>query len=168
MTIKVSAFPAASTNMGSTDTVTGLQGGANVNFAQEQIFRGADAAPGSGGNGGYRHLYGGTSDGVGQGGFVYLVGGTAGDGGSGGTVFNKGGGAYGASGGNGGSANLYGGQGKGSGMFGGDVTIQAGAGTGGATAGNVIILGIPVAASAPAIPTNALWINSATRVLTVK
>ncbi len=36
---KESAFPAAATNMAAADTVTGLQGGLNVNFSQAQILR---------------------------------------------------------------------------------------------------------------------------------
>ena len=38
--IKISAFPGASLPMGSGDTVTGIQGGVNVNFTQAQILSG--------------------------------------------------------------------------------------------------------------------------------
>lgn len=118
--IKISAFPAASLPMGPDDVVTGLQGGANVNFSQAQILTGQD------GVGDYQGETlviqagrGGTSGGFGA--RVSLRGGYYGSSGGGGATFVYGGknpggiGAsalhlYGASpNGGGGNAQLYGG-----------------------------------------------------------
>jgi hypothetical protein len=99
MTIKISVFPDATTPMAAADRVTGLQGGANVNFSQAQILTGAAGVGADGANitvqgglgptdhnGGTASLYGGYSTGSGNGGGLNLISGAAGGTGAGGNV----------------------------------------------------------------------------------
>ncbi len=112
--IKISAFPNAATNMASGDTVTGLQGGANVNFSQAQlgagqlpvytattgtavaitagagnpganlIWQAGHATAASNGIGGTLYINAGNGDGSGAGGYTFFYGGKGGVTGDGG------------------------------------------------------------------------------------
>lgn len=120
--IKISAFPNAAANMGSGDRVTGLQGGANVNFSQSQLLAGLDTTGHT--TAGTLYLRGGVTNygGHKKGGRIYLYG-------QNGTTY-KGGNTY-----------LYAGQGYETGN-GGDVIISSGdGGTGGGNAGRVYLYG---------------------------
>ena len=206
--IKISAFPNAATNMGSSDIVTGLQGGANANFSQAQILTGLNAPSvysaytgaaitvrggngAGGGQGGAALFYSGTGGLTGSGGILKFYAGNGGvTSGAGGNVRFKGGSGYGASGGkmfiyggdslggnagyvgltggtstngayqgNGGNVTLYGGATSATSPVyrGGNVVLKGGGASGGATAGQVIILNLPV--TDPAI-SQAVWVSN--------
>ena len=101
--IKISTFPNATLPMGPSDRVTGLQGGANVNFSQAQILSGQNGSTGD--DAGYSlNLTAGNGAGRGAGGHIYLTAGNqgvAGGGGVGGGNVNiLGGNSYNSPGGN--------------------------------------------------------------------
>jgi hypothetical protein len=194
--IKISAFPDAAAPMAAADRVTGLQGGANVNFSQAQILAGVDGV--SGGGGTTIFLHGGRGDGVGTGadagcnggdngadatsqaGGAFLNGGSGnGSGANGGRVgcyagnstSGNGGSAYFYSGnsssGNGGNTYVMGGNGTGATFQGGNVIIKPGIGNSGAINGWFYVKNIPSQATSAGVPAGAIWVNSATNVLTV-
>lgn len=133
--VKISTFPDASTNMASADRVTGLQGGANVNFSQTQILTGI-----TGTTGGTINLHGGDAT-NGTGGKLYAYAGAGGGATGTGGAWNGGGGNA-AGNASGGEALFQGGTGAGTGA-GGNVTVSGGnadnAGSG--NGGYVIITG---------------------------
>lgn len=106
--------------MASADRVTGIQGGANVNFSQAQILTGLAGVGGVGGNltlrgglgdtnhrGGYLYLYGGYGQGTGNGGYTIITGGNSGSvGGAGGGIALQAGAAAGSTPGYGGTVQL--------------------------------------------------------------
>lgn len=120
--IKISAFPSAATNMGPDDFVTGLQGGANVNFNRTQLLSTNNALTdtsngfsqiitiGNGGavsgSGGFFAIYGGSGYGTGNGSSVDMYAGDAEGTGAGGSFDTKGGAAQ---SGNGGHVSMNGG-----------------------------------------------------------
>ena len=187
--IKISAFPAASgTGMAPTDTVTGLQGGANVNWTQAKLLHGSDAAASSGNAGTDIKMYGGKGDGAGLGGGSYLYGGVGYHGNAygasvlaaggqtmkGGGVYLLAGGykagptqgaiikLYGAIGNSGGNLQVVGGPGTGVGNSGGSVSISAGIGANGALSGHIILPFLPT--SNPSVP-GALYVDPATHIV---
>ncbi len=182
MTIKISAFPNAATPMAAADRVTGLQGGANVNFSQLQLLSTPDATPGSGQHGGDMYVRLGQGDGAQLGGTLNIYGGNGGATGAGGRIVLTGGYGGSTSGngaqvsltggnatvGNGGVIRLAGGYGSGSGKKGGDVLLICGYGGASAVSGNLLLYNVPVAATDTGLPSNSVWINSTTRVLAVK
>jgi hypothetical protein len=160
--IKISAFPDAATNMGSGDRVTGLQGGANVNFSQAQLLTGAVGAnialtggagnslvnggnvtvqggPGSTGSGaGNIYLLGGTQNGPNAPGYVHIAAADAMAGAtSGGILYLRTGAGY---GGHGGELRINTGNGGGSANdSGGSFNIYLGNGAGDGNGGDMKI-----------------------------
>ncbi len=182
MTIKISAFPDAAAPMATADRVTGLQGGANANFSQEQLLGSPNVAPGSASSppqiyaragqgdgshsGGTWSIYGGLGGATGGGGGIALTSGYGGATSGNGGPINLTGGS--ATLGNGGAIRLAAGYGSGSGKNGGNILLVPGYGGATATAGNLILYNVPVAATDAGLPSGAVWINSGTRVLAVK
>ncbi len=138
MTIKISAFPDAATPMASADRVTGLQGGANVNFSQAQLLSTPDGAAGAAG--GIMNIRMGSGDAAGSGGGLYQYAGNGGATGDGGYI-----GLYAGSGGvtsgGGGRFLIHAGNAVASGSNGGRLELQAGAGAGIGAGGPVNITG---------------------------
>jgi hypothetical protein len=123
--------------MAAADRVTGIQGGANVNFSQAQLLAGANAIA-SNTVGTYLYIRGGNGNGTGQGGAVYIYSGDGGVTGASGELTLQGG-KSGATSGAVAPLRIIGGLGNSAGTIGGRVDISTGVGGAGAACGDLLI-----------------------------